>query len=268
LITGGIGAAVPEITSQIPGFDTFGPATQKAINNTVASAIALGGDVSPDMLVRAGLTAAKDYISSGGPNSKDFTEGYFAPGGEGYIAPPTYAPETKGYFDEVTGHFMPDEGGALSFGDLTNETSGTNLGSMDDYQYNPDTGNWTLPDGTVIDTSYMQNSKTPLTGQQIMSNAGASALKTPGSALKPPAGVVKAPTKPGTTTTPDQGIDINQLMSLLGGGQQAAPTVVSSGQDNSADVQLMEDIFGTTMSASPAGDTATQARELARLLRS
>jgi hypothetical protein len=69
------------------------------------------------------------------------------------------------------------------------------------------------------------------------------------------------------TTTPGSGIDINQLMSLLG-GQQAAPTIVSSGQDNSADVQLMEDIFGTTMSAPPAGDTATRARELARLLRS
>ena len=262
LITGGIGAALPEITSQIPGFDTFGPATQKAINNTVASAIASGGDLSPDMLVRAGLTAAKDYISSGGPNSKDFIEGYFAPGGEGYINPPTYAPDTKGYFDEVTGHFMPDVNGALSFGDLTNETSGTNLGAMDDYQYNPDTGNWTLPDGTVIDTSYMQNSKTPLTGQQIMNNAGAGAPKTPGAAAKPPAGVAKAPTKPG------QGIDINQLASLLGGGQQAAPTIVSSGQDNSADVQLMEDIFGTSLSAPPAGDTATRARELARLLRS
>jgi hypothetical protein len=73
---------------------------------------------------------------------------------------------------------------------------------------------------------------------------------------------------PPKTTTPGSGIDINQLMSLLGGGQQAAPTIVSSGQDNSADVQLMEDIFGTTMSAPPAGDTATRARELARLLRS
>jgi hypothetical protein len=197
-----------------------------------------------------------------GPKSSDMIEGYFAPGGEGYIAPPTYAPDTKGYFDEITGHFMPDEGGALSFGDLTNETSGTNIGSMDDYQYNPDTGNWTLPDGTVIDTSYMQNSKTPLTGQQIMNNAGAGAPKTPGAAAKPPAGVAKVPTKPG------QGIDINQLASLLGGGQQAAPTIVSSGQENAADVQLMEDIFGTTMSAPPAGDTATRARELARLLRS
>jgi hypothetical protein len=74
--------------------------------------------------------------------------------------------------------------------------------------------------------------------------------------------VAKVPTKPG------QGIDINQLASLLGGGQQAAPTIVSSGQDNSADVQLMEDIFGTSLSAPPAGDPVTRARELARLLRS
>jgi hypothetical protein len=134
---------------------------------------------------------------------------------------------------------------------------------MDDYQYNPDTGNWTLPDGTVIDTSYMQNSKTPLTGQQIMNSAGAGAPKTPGKPATPAAPGTAA--KPGTSGS---GIDINQLASLLGGGQQAAPTIVSSGQDNSADVQLMEDIFGTTMSAPPAGDTATRARELARLLRS
>jgi hypothetical protein len=260
LISGGIGAAVPLITAQVPGFDTFGPATQKAINNTVASAIASGGDISPDMLVRAGLTAAKDYVATSGPDSKDFIAGYFAPGGEGYIAPPTYAPDTKGYFDELTGRFVPDDNGSLTFGQLTNETSGTNIGSMDDYKYNPDTGNWTLPDGTEIDTSYMQNSKMPLTGQQVLNNAGAGGPKTPG---KP-----STPQKPGAPANPSAGMDINQLMSLLGGGQQAAPTVVSSGQDNSADVQLMEDIFGPTMSAPPAGDSVTQARELARLLRS
>jgi hypothetical protein len=56
-------------------------------------------------------------------------------------------------------------------------------------------------------------------------------------------------------------------MSLLG-EQQAAPMFVSSGQDNSADVQLMENIFGPSLSAPPAGDPNEQARELARLLRS
>jgi hypothetical protein len=157
---------------------------------------------------------------------------------------------------------MPDENGALSFGDLTNETSGTNIGSMDDYQYNPDTGNWTLPDGTVIDTSYMQNSKTPLTGQQIMNSAGASAPKTP--TKTSPSPTPSASAKPSPSGS---GADINQLAALLN-NQQAAPTIVSSGQENAADVQLMEDIFGTDLSAPPAGDLNAQTRELARLLRS
>jgi len=247
------GAGLAGVT-ELGGFDI------KDINKAVGMVKALESE-DPTAIIKAGM----GYMPKGGmdgPSSEDIIPGYFAPGGEGYFAPPTYAADTRGYFDEVTGHFIPDENGALNFGDLTNETSGTNIGSMDDYQYNQETGNWTLPDGTVIDTSYMQNSRTPLTGQQVMNNAGAGAPKTPGAAAKPPAGVAKAPTKPG------QGIDINQLASLLGGGQQAAPTIVSSGQDNSADVQLMEDIFGTTMSAPPAGDTATQARELARLLRS
>ena len=95
----------------------------------------------------------------------------------------------------------------------------------------------------------------------------------PNATIKPPSapGKPSASSKPGATTQPGgtgSGVDLNTLMALLGGGQQAAPTVVTSGQDNSADVQLMEDIFGTTMSAPPAGDTATQTRELARLLRS
>jgi len=254
LLGAALGGANLAGVSEVAGFST------QDIGKALGMVTALQSE-DPAAIIKAGA----GFLPKGGfdgPKSSDMIEGYFAPGGEGYIAPPTYAPETKGYFDEVTGHFMPDENGALSFGDLTNETSGTNIGSMDDYQYNPDTGNWTLPDGTVIDTSYMQNSKTPLTGQQIMNSAGAGVPKTPGAAAKPPAGVAKVPTKPG------QGIDINQLASLLGGGQQAAPTIVSSGQDNSADVQLMEDIFGTTMSAPPAGDTATRARELARLLRS
>jgi hypothetical protein len=244
----------------LAGVTEVGGYSMKDINQAVGMVKALESE-DPTAIIRAGM----GYLPKGGfdgPKSSDMITGYFEPGGEGYINPPTYAPDTKGYFDEITGHFMPDENGALSFGDLTNETSGTNIGSMDDYQYNPDTGNWTLPDGTVIDTSYMQNSKTPLTGQQIMNSAGAGAPKTPGAAAKPPAGVAKSPAKPG------QGIDINQLASLLGGGQQAAPTIVSSGQENAADVQLMEDIFGTSLSAPPAGDSVTQARELARLLRS
>ncbi len=256
LISGGLSEAVPAVTSNIPGFDTFSPELQRSINKTVASTLASGGDLPPNALINLAYSSVKEYLPTGGPQSSDFTQGYFEPGGEGYITPPTYAPSTKGYFDEITGHFIPDENGGLTFGQLTNETSGTNLGSMDDYKYNPETGNWTLPDGTEIDTSYMQNPRTSLTGADLLNRSGAGVATQPGT--KPPA----------TAAKPAGGsVDLNQLMSLLG-GQQAAPTVVSSGQDNSADVQLMEDIFGTTLSAPPAGDTVAQSRELARLLRS
>jgi len=242
--------------SEVAGFD------MKDIKQAVGMVTALQSE-DPMAIVKAGAGYLSKDGGGDGPSSKDFIEGYFAPGGEGYVAAPTYEAGTPGYFDEITGNFIPDDNGALRFGDLTNETSGTNLDSMKDYKYNPDTGNWTMPDGTEIDTSYMQNSKTPLTGQQVMNNAGAGGPKTPGTPPKP--GTPGTPPKP---QTPSSGMDVNALMSLLGGGQQQAPTVVSSGQDNSADVQLMENIFGTTLSAPPAGDTATQARELARLLRS
>lgn len=238
--------------TEVAGFDI------KDINKALGFVKALGSE-DPTAIIRAGMGyMPKDGM--GGPDSKDFIPGYFAPGGEGYFQPPTYAPDTRGYFDEVTGHFIPDKNGALNFGDLTNETSGTNIDSMKDYQYNPKTGNWTLPDGTEIDTSYMQNSQTPLTGQQVLNNAGAGTPNAPG---KP-----AAPGTPPKQGAPNSGVDLNALLSLLGGGQQAAPTVVTSGQDNSADVQLMEDIFGNTLSAPPASDPATQTRELARLLRS
>ncbi len=256
LLGAALGGADLAGVSEVAGFD------MKDINQAVGMVTALQSE-NPMAIVKAGAGYLSKDGGGDGPNSKDFIEGYFAPGGEGYVAPPTYAADTPGYFDEITGNFIPDENGALKFGDLTNETSGTNLDSMKDYKYNPDTGNWTMPDGTEIDTSYMQNSKTPLTGQQVMNNAGAGGPKTPGAQPKP-----GAPGTPPKQQTPSSGVDVNALMSLLGGGQQQAPTVVSSGQDNSADVQLMENIFGTTLSAPPAGDPATQTRELARLMRS
>lgn len=73
----------------------------------------------------------------------------------------------------------------------------------------------------------------------------------------------------GDTGKPASGLDINALMALIGGSQQAAlPVSNASSQENAADVQLMGDIFGTSLSAPPAGDLNARAREIARLLRS
>jgi hypothetical protein len=257
--SGGVSGAVNALTGSIEGFSRLNPAQQRMVSNAVTDVIS--GKPLDQAVINTAISFAKNEINSlKAPNSFDFEEGYFEPGGEGYFAPPTYAPDTRGYFDEISGRFIPDEGGALNFGDLTNETSGTNIGSMDGYKYNQNTGNWTMPDGTEIDTSYMQNSRTPLTGRQVLDNAGAVS----------PTEKQPAPVKPGATAKPGatgSGADLNALMSLLGGGQ-AAPMVVSSGQDNSADIELMQDIFGTDLSAPPAGDIDTQTRELARLMRS
>jgi hypothetical protein len=160
-----------------------------------------------------------------------------------------------GYYDEITGRYIQDPLGGMQ-GPLDN-TSGTRDPSLP-WEYNQVSKDvWENASGNRIDLSYIPSSQQVLSGADIMKSAGATA---PRKQVTPP----KAPPKPGT---PGSGVDINQLMSLLD-SQQAAPTVVSSGQENAADVQLMDEIFGTSLSAPPAGDSVTQARELARLLRS
>lgn len=77
---------------------------------------------------------------------------------------------TAGYYDEITGAFVPDVNGGLQ-GPLTNATSGTNIGSMAGYDYDPVSGNWTMPNGEIVNTLVTEN---PVTnGGDIMRNAGA-----------------------------------------------------------------------------------------------
>lgn len=65
------------------------------------------------------------------------------------------------------------------------------------------------------------------------------------------------------------GVDLMGLLGLLGGlgGQQAGPSVLSV-PENSADIKLMEEIFGTSLSAPSTGNETDKAEALARLLRS
>lgn len=77
---------------------------------------------------------------------------------------------TAGYYDEINDIFVPDVNGGLQ-GPLTNATSGTNIGSMAGYDYDPISGNWTMPDGEIVNTLVTEN---PVTnGGDIMRNAGA-----------------------------------------------------------------------------------------------
>lgn len=77
---------------------------------------------------------------------------------------------TSGYYNEITGDFVPDVNGPLQE-PLTNATSGANIGSMSGYDYNPATGDWTMPTGEVVNTAINHNPVT--SGGDILSNAGA-----------------------------------------------------------------------------------------------
>lgn len=77
---------------------------------------------------------------------------------------------TSGFYDEITGKFINDPLGGLTE-PLTNATSGTNIGSMAGYDYDPVSGNWTMPSGEIVNTLVTEN---PLTnGGDIMRSAGA-----------------------------------------------------------------------------------------------
>jgi len=77
---------------------------------------------------------------------------------------------TSGFYDEITGKFINDPLGGLTE-PLTNATSGTNIGSMAGYDYDPVSGNWTMPSGEIVNTLVTEN---PITdGGKIMRNAGA-----------------------------------------------------------------------------------------------
>lgn len=96
---------------------------------------------------------------------------------------------------------------------------------------------------------------TPIDIPPIVGPAPAPAPKPPAApAPKPPAAPAPAP------------FDLSGLLLLLGGQQQGPiPLTVP---DNSADIKLMEEIFGTSLSAPSTGNETDMAAALARLLRS
>jgi len=246
--------------ANLAGVTELGGYSIKDVNQAVGMVKALQSE-DPMAIVQAGM----GYLPKGnmvGFDSKDLIEGYFLPGGEGYYD--TDAENAKltgpGYYDEFTGRYIQDPLGGMQ-GPLDN-TSGTRDPRLP-WEYNQVSKDvWEDDKGNRIDLSYIPSSQQTLSGDDIMNSAGATVPGKPATPSKAPP--PKAPPKPGT---PSSGMDINQLMSLLN-SQQAAPTIVSSGQENAADVQLMENIFGTDLSAPPAGDLNAQTRELARLLRS
>lgn len=141
----------------------------------------------------------------------------------------------QGYYDEITGKFIRDDLGGL-LNPLDDSTG--NLDPNKKWEYNlVRPGVWADDEGNEIDLTYLPNSETALTGEEIMRRAGA---MPGGGGTK-----IKAPT-PKTSSSAN-----NSLASMIAAmnGQQQTMQVPS--QDPFAHIKLMEDLFGTSVDLTP-----------------
>jgi hypothetical protein len=209
-------------------------------------------------LLNQGLNYGKNVLTSSldgfNMNPKDFTEGYFLPGGEGYIDPmsKTEGVTGSGYYDEITGRYIKDD-----FGGLQNPL-GADTGNLDPnskWEYSlTRPGVWANDKGEEIDLSYLPNSEKTMTGAEIMTKAGAMPNSTQNTSTSK------------TTTTPTTPAASSQ--SFVGSQQPQLPS-----QDPTADIKLMEELFGGDMAyklralGAPKNQASTDMDALARLLR-
>ena len=118
LISGGLSEGTAAITRDLPGFSDLPDAAKRSVNAAIATEL-LGGDGTQSAInaaINTGINALSNYTNSldekTTPDSKDFIEGYFQPGGEGYIdltgatAPP--AQEEPPAPPSIFGSISPD----------------------------------------------------------------------------------------------------------------------------------------------------------------
>lgn len=212
------------------GFDFNGmSATDIAKYANIAKGLTSGGAGAVSAL--ANLSKDSNFnnlmssLGDGQINSKDFTEGYFLPGGEGYIDPmsKTEGVTGSGYYDEITGRYIKDDLGGLT-NPLGRETGNLDPNSKWEYSLTRP-GVWVNDKGEEIDLSYLPNTEKVMTGREIMEKAGA---------LPKATGGTKTATK--ATATPNK-LDLNALGSSFG------VTGIPS-EDSLADIKLMQQIFG------------------------
>ena len=210
------------------GFDFNGmSATDIAKYANIAKGLTSGGAGAVSAL--ANLSKDSNFnnlmssLGDGQINSKDFTEGYFLPGGEGYIDPmsKTEGVTGSGYYDEITGRYIKDDLGGLT-NPLGRETGNLDPNSKWEYSLTRP-GVWVNDKGEEIDLSYLPNTEKVMTGREIMEKAGALPKVTGG-------------TKTAVKTTPNK-LDLNALGSSFG------VTGIPS-EDSLADIKLMQQIFG------------------------
>jgi hypothetical protein len=145
----------------------------------------------------------------------------------------------QGYYDEITGKFIRDDLGGL-LNPLDDSTG--NLDPNKKWEYNlVRPGVWADDQGNEIDLTYLPNSETALTGEEIMRRAGA---MPGGGGTK-----IKVPTPKGSTPSgASQDTSLAAMIAAMNGQQQ---TMQVPSQDPFAHIKLMEDLFGTSVDLTP-----------------
>jgi len=105
--------------------------------------------------------------------------------------------DTRGYYNELTGEYIYDPLGSLA-APLDN-TSGTNLSSMDGYTFDPATKTWTMPNGEQVDLGYLQSSGEAVSGSDLLGETTDTGTERPWYSYLGPAGRT---TSSGATATP------------------------------------------------------------------
>lgn len=345
LVTGGLSAGTDAVLKEIPGFDDLDPSLRKMATKAVTNTLAGNAALSPQDAINAALNIGMKAVDRSTDEEGNLIEGYFKPGGAGYIppeeleatvkpdadaesaflrqmnpylaaqqeaertnfkepessiteptevgqipfdpvslltelptetppaAPPVETPveppmpsvdddfmptlpsgdspatsSTRGYIDEITGKFIPDENGGLQ-GPLGPETG--NIDPDKPWEYDlVRPGVWANKDGEEIDVSYMPDRDTAQTGGDIMRNAGV----VPGGSKAPTKGSA-TPAKPATpgAKTPATGTNpavdaitnlANQQQQQWQNQQNTIMNMLASDKNEVANIKSFKELYG------------------------
>jgi len=176
------GAAIGGLTSAATGQDVLKGAALGGLGGYAGNALGESLNAGAgNMSIEEWANATGNYNPSLNLSVEDWAQinGNYQVGGDSnpvydYREIPTG--NTPGYYDEITGKFVEDPLGGLQ-GPLDN-TSGTNISSMEGYSYDPTTQTWTMPDGSQV-TSITGVTNGAVTGADLLSNAGAATTSFP-----------------------------------------------------------------------------------------
>lgn len=87
LVMGGLSAGTDAVLSQVPGFDDLDPSLRKMATKAVTNTLAGNAALSPQDAINAALNIGMKAVDRTADEDGNLIEGYFKPGGAGYIPP-------------------------------------------------------------------------------------------------------------------------------------------------------------------------------------